>query len=57
MRPPGIKNNQDDYKDERLGDILREIEKYDIVCFQEMFGWGSSRRDKLIEEVIKRSIF
>ncbi len=34
MRPPGIKTNQDDYKNERHSDILKLIAGYDIVCFQ-----------------------
>jgi hypothetical protein len=54
MRPPGIKNSEGDYKDERLSDILDEMDKYEVVCLQEMFGWGTSRRDKLIEEAVKK---
>lgn len=42
MRPPGIKNSEGDYKNERLSDILDEMVKYEVAFFQEMFGWGTS---------------
>jgi hypothetical protein len=34
LRPPPIKNNNDDYKSERFGLFMDRIHKYDIVCFQ-----------------------
>jgi hypothetical protein len=33
MRPPGVKNNEDDFKNERLKDLIDRIENYDIICF------------------------
>ncbi len=33
MRPPLIKNKIDDYKNERLEDIVRRLHNYDIACF------------------------
>jgi hypothetical protein len=34
LRPPPIKNNKDDYKNERLDLFCSEIlDKFDIICF------------------------
>lgn len=49
MRPPGINNNGDDFKDERLEQFIEKLPSYDIVCLQEMFGAYSGRRSDLIE--------
>lgn len=50
MRPPGIRTNKDDYKQERIDVFLAEkIGGYDIVCLQELFAFGSGRRGDLIE--------
>lgn len=43
LRPPPIKTNEDDYKEERFQEILKIIDNYDIVCFQEMFQMGTFR--------------
>ncbi|KAJ1675230.1 hypothetical protein EV182_001676 [Spiromyces aspiralis] len=49
IRPPGIKNNDNDFKDERLEYFIDEIlPNYDIVCLQEMFEFGSNRRRLLL---------
>ncbi|KAI9029723.1 Endonuclease/exonuclease/phosphatase [Phycomyces nitens] len=51
MRPPGVKNNADDYKDERLDYIIRYIlPKYDVVAIQEAFAFANRRIDRLIRE-------
>eukprot|EP00397_Hematodinium_sp_SG-2012_P027028 GEMP01028371.1.p1 GENE.GEMP01028371.1~~GEMP01028371.1.p1 ORF type:complete len:610 (+),score=99.16 GEMP01028371.1:102-1931(+) len=60
MRPPAPRffntrwnthNTDDDYKNQRLERIAdRVLDKYDIVCLQEMFGSFSYRRDKLIRK-------
>ncbi|CAO3647916.1 unnamed protein product [Cunninghamella echinulata] len=51
MRPPLIKNNEDDYKDERLDYIIQYIlPKYDIIAFQESFAFATRRKDKLIQQ-------
>jgi len=34
LRPPPIKTNQDDYKEERFLEIMKIIKDYDVVCFQ-----------------------
>lgn len=51
MRPPGINNNGEDYKDERLEFISERLKKYDVVCFQEMFKEFSSRQSRLVNSM------
>lgn len=49
MRPPGIKNNWSDFKDDRLEFIVRHVlPHYDVVSFQEAFAFGSRRKDRLV---------
>lgn len=49
MRPPLIKNNWSDYKDDRLAYIEKYIlPDYDVITFQESFAFASRRKDKLI---------
>lgn len=49
MRPPLIRNNWSDFKDDRLAYIERYIlPQYDVVCFQESFAFASRRKDRLI---------
>jgi hypothetical protein len=49
MRPPGIKNNLSDYKNVRLSVFLESaLKRYDVVCLQEMFAYGSTRQAKLL---------
>jgi endonuclease/exonuclease/phosphatase family metal-dependent hydrolase len=48
MRPPLVKNNENDWKDERLSDFLNQITNYDIICLQEMFGSFNSRKQMFI---------
>jgi len=49
LRPPLIKNNQDDYKNERLAEFLRtQIDRFDIVCLQEMFNLANYRQQLLL---------
>lgn len=51
MRPLGVNNNGDDYKDERLQYIIKDIlPNYDIIAFQEAFAFGNHRIDRLIQE-------
>lgn len=49
LRPPPIKTNQDDYKEERFQEMLKIIDNYDIVCFQEMFQTGTFRPERIIQ--------
>ncbi len=50
LRPPGIKNNQSDYKDARLA-LFGEncLKNFDIVGFQELFAYGTSRQSKMLQ--------
>lgn len=51
MRPPGVTNSWSDFKDERLDYIVKYIlPDYDIVAFQELFGFASRRKDWLIQQ-------
>ncbi|KAL4503900.1 hypothetical protein ABPG72_022530 [Tetrahymena utriculariae] len=55
MRPPLIKNNEDDFKNERCELIIKnEIEKFDILCFQELFRLFSYRRYKMAYSTVKQ---
>ncbi|CAG8564682.1 12034_t:CDS:2 [Ambispora gerdemannii] len=55
MRPPLIRNNASDYKEARLEYFIQNIlSNYDIICLQEMFQFGSSRRNRLLEAAFKK---
>ena len=48
MRPPGIKNNDNDYKNMRLKYIIHNILPfYDIIAIQEAFAFANRRIDQL----------
>ncbi|KAI9274185.1 Endonuclease/exonuclease/phosphatase [Sporodiniella umbellata] len=54
MRPPLIRNNWSDYKDDRLDYIEHYIlPKYDVLVFQEAFAFASRRKDRLIKTARK----
>jgi endonuclease/exonuclease/phosphatase family metal-dependent hydrolase len=57
LRPPPIKNNENDWKDERLEDFCKELYNYDIICFQEIFGTLNSRKQILIRAATKTGYF
>lgn len=57
LRPPPIKNNENDWKDERLEDFCKIIHEYDIICLQEMFGAFNSRKQSLIRAATKSGFF
>jgi endonuclease/exonuclease/phosphatase family metal-dependent hydrolase len=57
MRPPLIKTNDNDWKDERLQEFISHINNYDIICLQEMFDSFSSRKLKLIRAAIHAGFF
>ncbi|GAA5798180.1 hypothetical protein HPULCUR_003580 [Helicostylum pulchrum] len=49
MRPPLIKNNWSDFKDDRLAYIEKYIlPEYDVITFQESFAFATRRKDHLI---------
>ncbi|CAI2170394.1 411_t:CDS:2 [Funneliformis geosporum] len=54
LRPPLIKNNISDYKEARLEYFIDNVlDNYDIICLEEMFSFGSSRRTRLLEAAEK----
>src|SRR3954453_16972123 len=57
LRPPPIKNNENDWKDERLEDFAKVIHNFDIICLQEMFGAFNSRKQSLIRYATKAGFF
>jgi endonuclease/exonuclease/phosphatase family metal-dependent hydrolase len=57
LRPPPVKNNENDWKDERLVDFCDNFEKFDIICLQEMFGAFNSRKQSLIRNATKAGFF
>ncbi|PVV03688.1 hypothetical protein BB560_001822 [Smittium megazygosporum] len=51
IRPPGISNSGNDFKDERLEYLLENYAKeYDVLCFMEMFQFGSNRHSNFIKK-------
>ncbi|KAL4486458.1 hypothetical protein ABPG72_018412 [Tetrahymena utriculariae] len=57
LRPPPIKNNKDDYKNERTKLFLNAISDFDIVCLQELFGFLNQRKHKIIFNAMKQGYF
>jgi endonuclease/exonuclease/phosphatase family metal-dependent hydrolase len=57
LRPPPIKNNENDWKDERLEDFCKLLHEFDIICLQEMFGAFNSRKQSLIRAATKSGFF
>lgn len=58
MRPPGIKNNEDDFKSERLDYIMQNIlPSYDIITIQEAFAYANRRIDKLLAAAFKQGFY
>jgi len=54
LRPPFIKNNADDLKNERLTEFINHIDKYDIICLQEMFRLANTRQGILLSAANER---
>lgn len=48
IRPPGVHNTGDDYKDERIEIFKNYLKDYDIICFQELFNIGHRRPEKML---------
>lgn len=53
LRPPPVKNNFDDYKNERCNEFLKTINDYDIICLQEIFGFLNKRKHKIVKKAFK----
>lgn len=54
---PLVNTNESDFKLERVLDFINELDNYDIICFQEVFGFMNNRKDLLILEAIKKGFF
>lgn len=48
MRPPFVKTNASDFKEDRLREFVKRIHEFDIVCCQELFSTLNSRKQRLI---------
>ena len=57
LRPPPIKTNKDDYKEERLKDFFLLLNNYSIICFQEIFGAIHNRKHKMIKKAIENGFY
>eukprot|EP01103_Thecamoeba_quadrilineata_P000938 TRINITY_DN1082_c0_g2_i1.p1 TRINITY_DN1082_c0_g2~~TRINITY_DN1082_c0_g2_i1.p1 ORF type:complete len:410 (+),score=58.72 TRINITY_DN1082_c0_g2_i1:53-1282(+) len=57
IRPPGIMNNSNDYKDERLHEFIKEMSKFDIIGLQEVFSAYSSRQQELINKAYTQGFY
>ena len=54
LRPAGVKGPHSEFKDVRLQLFIdREMDNFDILCFQEVFATCSDRRDYFIKEARK----
>jgi endonuclease/exonuclease/phosphatase family metal-dependent hydrolase len=49
LRPPFIRNNADDYKNERFEEFLNHLDNYDVIALQEMFSLANSRQKRLLD--------
>lgn len=49
LRPPLIRNNKNDYKNERLSEFYQVMNRFDIICLQEVFGFMNNRKEQLIK--------
>ena len=57
LRPPGINNNGNDWKNERLDDFISIFHNYDIICLQEIFGQFNNRKEYLMRTASKAGFF
>jgi len=56
MRPI-VNTNGTDYKEQRLKAFTdRYLNDYDIICFQELFDWLSTRKQRIILEAKKAGL-
>lgn len=57
LRPPPVKTNEDDWKDERLLDFISEMDNFDIICLQEVFATFTNRKYEIIRLANKAGFF
>uniref|UniRef100_A0A6B2L9E7 sphingomyelin phosphodiesterase n=1 Tax=Arcella intermedia TaxID=1963864 RepID=A0A6B2L9E7_9EUKA len=48
LRPPFVKNNESDFKEERFNLFLEKLNNYSVVALQELFSLGNTRQQRLI---------
>jgi len=52
LRPPFVKNNFDDFKNERLQGFIENVlhkQTFDVILLQEIFALGTARQRKLVQ--------
>ena len=54
---PLVKNNESDWKEERIEEFKQFFDDFDIICFQEMFGSLNTRRDKMLMNATNAGFF
>ncbi|OAD08282.1 hypothetical protein MUCCIDRAFT_105240 [Mucor lusitanicus CBS 277.49] len=58
MRPPGVKNNENDFKDERLHYIINHVlPLHDIITIQEAFAYANRRIDRLLKAAFNQGFY
>ncbi len=57
LRPPPLKNNEDDYKNEREKDFEKVLKDFDIICLQEMFAAFNNRKHEIIRAATQCGFF
>ncbi|KAL9537537.1 hypothetical protein MBANPS3_011691 [Mucor bainieri] len=58
MRPPGVKNNENDYKNERLDYIINHVlPLHDIITIQEAFAYANRRIDRLLAAAFEQGFY
>jgi endonuclease/exonuclease/phosphatase family metal-dependent hydrolase len=57
LRPPGVNNNGNDWKNERLDDFISIIHNYDIICLQELFGQWNNRKEYFLRKASQQGFF
>ena len=53
LRPPPVKNNKSDHKNDRVHEFSKILHDFDIICLQEMFGFLNRRKHNLINAAAK----
>ncbi len=57
LRPPPVKNNESDWKDERVIEFSKVLNEFDIILLQEMFAGFNNRKQQIIKYANLNGIF
>jgi len=49
LRPPFVRNNANDFKNERLREFINRMDEFDIISLQEIFWLANSRQRTLLQ--------